>query len=161
MYGAELYIFQYGDRAFLVDSRDSISTWGFDLRDGGFYKIVADVTFLNGGIAGYVNYPEIKSITSCDEVSPFEIDLPSIEEDGFGLLLIGDYADGDVLLRSRNGNAVWKDGSWVYRYDKELKLDDGTVALVGKDVGKEDVQDGIAAGVLSCADYFVMPKASQ
>jgi major membrane immunogen (membrane-anchored lipoprotein) len=45
-----------------------------DLIDGASYLVTADVTFLNGGVAGYVDYPQIDRIISIEEIttSPHE-----------------------------------------------------------------------------------------
>ena len=40
--------------------------------------------------------------------------LPSVADQTYGLMLIGDYADGDVLFNERGIMAVWKDGGWLY-----------------------------------------------
>jgi hypothetical protein len=60
------------------------------MKDGGFYKLTADVKYLNGGVAGYVNYPDIKNVSNCEEISPLDLHLPSITEKRYGLCLIGD-----------------------------------------------------------------------
>ena len=127
------------------------------LQDGHFYKLVADVTYLNGGIAGYVNFPEIQQVKSCEETSPYDMDLPAITDTVYGLTIIGDYADGDVLLYEGGIKAVWKDGAWIWHYDNDLTTEDGQRALVRKGTTKEDVQAGIDAGVLACENYFVLP----
>ena len=157
---AQLYVFQFDDDVWTVDGCYDVGSAGEPLKDGGFYKMVADVTFLNGGIAGYVNYPQIEQVKSYESVSPFDIGLPSIEEKIYGVVLIGDYADGDILLHEQGKKAVWKDGAWIYRYDKDMKLPDGTNALVRSGVSESDVQAGIERGVLSCEDYFVLPKVN-
>ena len=46
----------------------------------------------------------------------------------------------------------------MYRYDSQLKLEDGAVVLIRTGVGEQDVQTGIDSGVLSCEDYFVLPS---
>lgn len=157
--GAELYVFQFDGRTKTVKDFYEVSAASAEpLRDGGFYRLVADVNYLNGGVAGYVDYPEIRSVRSCTEVSPLDIGLPTISEQPYGLTLIGDYADGDVLLNSQTTMAVWKDGDWAYVYDKTIKLPDGRTAGVRKGVTEADVQAGIENGVLSCPEYFVVPS---
>ena len=154
----EFYVFQLGDETIETsDYHYSVNLSGEELQDGHFYKVVADVTYLNGGIAGYVDYPQIERVISCEEVSPFDMGLPSTEDKRYGLTLIGDYADGDVLYYSITEQAVWKDGKWVYTYGKELELPDGTEVAVRSGVTEEEVQAGMKKGVLSCADYFVLP----
>jgi hypothetical protein len=159
--GAELYVFQYDGSTYTVDTCYTVDNFGMPLEDGCFYKVVADVRYLNGGVAGYVNYPEIKQVTSCEQVSPFEMGLPSTEDAVYGVTLIGDYADGDVLLYEMGKIAVWKDGSWVYRYKDVIDLPDGSKAAVRTGVSANDVQAGIANGVLCCEDYFVLPQKKQ
>lgn len=53
--------------------------------------------------------------------------------------------------------AVWKDGSWVYRYNKETKRDDGTIIYYRDGVSEDTISQGIENGILSCEDYFVVP----
>ena len=155
---AQLRVFVIDGRSKTVDTLDEVDVASEkELEEGHFYDVVADVTYLNGGIAGYVNYPEIERVTSCEDVSPLEMGLPALEPDKYGLMLIGDYADGDVLLRAYGKAAVWKDGAWVYRYDKEIDLPDGKKAAVRKGVTADSVSAGASTGVLSCADYFVLP----
>ena len=155
---ARLRVFVMDDRCKTVDTLDEVDVMGEkELEEGHFYNVVADVTYLNGGIAGYVNYPDVERVTSCSDASPFEMGLPALEPNKYGLLLIGDYADGDVLLRAYGKAAVWKDGAWVYRYDKEIDLPDGKKAAVRKGVTADSVSAGASTGVLSCADYFVLP----
>lgn len=157
----EILAFQFDGRPMTLDYfYDLDGYYGEDLRDGGFYKIVADVELLNGGVAGYVDYPEIKAVTSVEEVSPLDLGLPSIDESTYGLALIGDYADGDVLLNIYQAIAVWKDGEWAWRYDKQVKLADGRSAFVAKGVTEEDAQQGAESGVLANEDYFILPSSA-
>jgi len=156
----ELYVFQIDGQSTIVGEYfyQMYLPTSKELEEGHFYRVVADVTYLNGGIAGYVNYPEIESVKSCDEVSPFDIGLPSIRDKSYGLLLIGDYADGDLLFREMGTRAVWKDGAWIYRYDNDIELSDGRAACVREGITTDDVQEGMKQGVLSCEDYFVLPS---
>ena len=112
---------------------------------------------LNGGVAGYVDCPQIGDVSSCEEIAPDNLNLPTTEENCYGLTRIGDYADGDLLFYEAGVKAVWKDGAWVYRYDRDLKFEDGTRALCREGVTEDDVRAGMEAGVRSCADYFVLP----
>lgn len=156
--GAEMYVFPYEDMVVTAfDSQSVQLPWNEPLEQGKFYKVIADVEYLNGGIAGYVNYPEIKSVSSVKEVSPFDMGLPSIKDGRYGLRLIGDYADGDIFFNEVRIMAVWKDGSWIWSYDDTIELEDGTAVCVRKGVTDEQVHAGIDDGVLSCADYFVLP----
>lgn len=157
MENVEIGMFCIDGDAFLIDDMytERVS-YGEEYKDGHFYKAVADITYLNGGVAGYVNYPQINSIDAVKEVSPYELGLSSIADKAYGLVLIGDYADGDVLLNTYNKMAVWKDGSWIREFKKTVKLDDGTIAGVREGVDKAEVQEGIANGVLSCDDYFAL-----
>lgn len=155
---AEMYVFPYEDMVVTAfDSQSVQLPWNDPLEQGKFYKVIADVEYLNGGIAGYVNYPEIKSVSSVKEVSPFDMGLPSIKDGRYGLRLIGDYADGDVFFNEVRTMAVWKDGSWIWSYDDTIELEDGTAVCVRKGVTDEQVRAGIDGGVLSCEDYFVLP----
>ena len=40
-----------------------------ELEEGKVYKLIADVTLLNGGVAGYVDYPQIERVISIEEIS--------------------------------------------------------------------------------------------
>lgn len=66
-YDAKIYAFMYEDRVYTVDSIYEIKTYAAEsMKNGGFYKLTADVNYLNGGVAGYVNYPEIKDVSECE-----------------------------------------------------------------------------------------------
>ena len=111
-YGEEIYIFSFNDSIYTVDEIYDISRGMSEpVEDGRFCLMAADVTYLNGGVAGYVNYPEVKNVIELKDVSPLEINLPEISSARGGLSLIKDYAEGDVLLDSYSDRAVWKDGN--------------------------------------------------
>lgn len=156
---AEIYAFMYEGQVYTADTIDKINPYDATaiMKDGGFYKLTADVKYLNGGVAGYVNYPDIKSVSNCEEISPLDLHLPSITEKRYGLCLIGDYADGDIYLNEYGKIGIWKDGSWIYRYDKSYEGEGGTFICSKSDVSKEAVQEGIDNGVLCCEEYFVVP----
>lgn len=159
----EFYVFQLGEETIMVsDHYYTVDvSRGEPLEDGGFYKVKADVTYLNGGVAGYVDFPQITHVTSIEKASPFDIGLPSLAEKRYGLMLIGDYADGDVLFNEHDTMAVWKDGSWLFRYGSRIELADETLAGVAKGITAEDVQAGIKEGILCCKDYFaLLPDSS-
>ncbi|MBQ9068521.1 MAG: hypothetical protein IJ131_05575 [Eggerthellaceae bacterium] len=40
-----------------------------ELEDGKRYLLTADITFLNGGVAGYVDYPQIENVINIEEIS--------------------------------------------------------------------------------------------
>ena len=157
--GARFYVFAYEGEAFMADVHGygvNVS-YGEPLKDG-FYQVVADVTYLNGGIAGYVDYPEVKSVASVQPVSPFDMGLPATKDEVYGVTLIGDYADGDVLVYGGGPKLVWKDGAWAYHYDNTVNLSDGRSALVRSGVTADEVQAGADEGVLSNENYFVLPQ---
>lgn len=154
----EFYVFQYGEKTFTVKDPVTVKVAGtMPLEDGKFYKVTADVTYLNGGVAGYVNYPEIGSVSNCEEVSPLDIGLPSIEDGYYGVTLVGDYADGDVFVLEAGVEALWKDGEWLYRYDDMVELDHGVYACCLTGVTPREILDGMKSGVLACEEYFVLP----
>lgn len=153
---AEFYTFQYGGDSLTVDNGYEVDLRS-DLEDGKFYKVIADVRYLNGGVAGYVDYPEIKDVISIEEVSPFELNLPAIEDQRYGLTLVGDYADGDVFYYGSGTMALWKDGKWTCKYGQSKELDDTRIVCLRKGVKLEDVQARIDAGTISCEDFFVLP----
>ena len=159
---SKLLVFVLDGKAYTVDTFYEVSIpVNEPLQEGCFYKVVADVTYLNGGVAGYVNYPQVQRVAACVEVSPFDIGLPSIEDASYGLSLIGDYADGDVLLNERFAKAVWQDGEWIWRYDNEVDLRDGIRALICAGYLDVDVYQGIDDGILSCENYFILPAEGQ
>ena len=155
---AKILVYVLDQKAYTLYYGYVINYYGEPLREGGFYEIIADVTYLNGGVAGYVNYPKISSIKSYEEVSPLNLGLPSIRENIYGLSLIGDYADADVFLNEYRKMAVWKDGSWIYRYDRSKKEEDGTVICYRNDVSEEEINAGREEGILLCENYFVLPQ---
>lgn len=66
----EIEVFKQEGRVYTVDSEYEIPelSGNPDLVDGKHYKLTADVTFLNGGVAGYVDYPQIDRIISIEEI---------------------------------------------------------------------------------------------
>ena len=152
-----IVIFQFDQHVYTLENFYEIDYYGKTLEDGGFYELTADIDYLNGGIAGYVDFPEIKRIIDCKEISPFDLNLPLCSERRYGLTYIGDYADGDFLLHEMRIMAVWKDGDFVWRYDKEKSEEDGTLICYREGVSEDEIREGIKKGILSCADYFVEP----
>ena len=126
-------------------------------QDSQFYRIVADVTYVSGGLAGYTNEIEDMHEKSFNRISVSDLNIPSVTEQRYGLTRIGDYADGDLFLNAFGKRAVWKDGKWIYRYDKVSDGKDGTLVCRRNGVTDEEIEAGIAKGILSCADYFVAP----
>ena len=158
--GEVVYIFQMDGKIYMIEPRYEIDLNGRELEDGCFYRMRADITYLNGGVAGYVNYPDNIDVISIDKISAFDLDLPKVTEKRYGLGFIGDYADGDILLHEYSQKAVWKDGEWLWHYDKELKREDGSQVLYRDGVTEEQIEKGIEEGILSCAEYFVEPAIS-
>ncbi|MDO4796808.1 MAG: hypothetical protein Q4A01_02180 [Coriobacteriales bacterium] len=151
-----------GDEAIRVtngEQLDMVTTP--DMQDGHFYRVVADVEYLSGGVAGYDRYPDIQDVVSVTEVSPNEVDVPTFDERRFGFVKIGDYADGDYLYTSYYDAAVLKDGKWVYTYTKEYDRPDGSNVRHVADVSKEKIEEGIDGGVVCCEDYFLIPPKSE
>ena len=156
--GVTIDLFCFEGKLYSVDRSESVQVYlNQEAQDGEFYRIVADVTYLNGGIAGYVNYPKIEDVTSVKKISASDLDIPSITEECYGLTRIGDYADGDLFLNSFDMMAVWKNGKWIYRYNEGSAAEDGRYICRRKGVTDEEIEAGVAKGVLSCADYFVAP----
>ncbi|MCR5108410.1 MAG: hypothetical protein K6B28_09625, partial [Lachnospiraceae bacterium] len=112
--GVTLYVFRMDGETYTVDGTERVEV-DEQLEDGRFYKLVADVTFLNGGVAGYYNYPQIEQVLSCDEIEPSDLKLPAISEKIYGLVNIGDYADGDILFNNYYEAYVWEDGEWIWK----------------------------------------------
>ena len=156
-YGETRYVFQMDGDIYMIDPAYRLDYFGYDLEDGRFYELTADITYLNGGVAGYVDFPQIDKVLDCKEVSAFDLNLPSITQKRYGLTLIGDYGQGDIFLHEYFKMAVWEDGKWIWQYDKQMEKDDGTLVCYRNDANMEDIEKGIAEGVLSCREYFVMP----
>ena len=154
----EIFLFQINGRVYTVDGVYPVDRFiDEEMEDGGFYRITADVTILNGGVAGYYNFPQIDQVKECVPVSWSDLNLPAVSEKQYGLVLIGDYGDGDVFLRESGMKAVWKDGDWIWQYSKETDRDDGTRICLREGVTEETAEKGISEGILSCEDYFVIP----
>ncbi|MDO5134174.1 MAG: hypothetical protein Q4D81_14515 [Eubacteriales bacterium] len=154
----QIDVFRMNGQVYTVENVYPVDCYlGEEEKDGGFYRILADVTFLNGGVAGYYNFPQIRQVKEWTEVSPFDIGLPVITEKQYGVVLIGDYADGDIFLRESGKKAVWKDGDWIWQYSRETVTADGKRVCLREGVTEEEAGQGIADGVLSCGDYFVIP----
>lgn len=68
--GAELEIFVQDGKVYTKDKEYQLTGFpGYEeLEDGKNYKLTADVTFLNGGVAGYVDYPQIERVISIEEI---------------------------------------------------------------------------------------------
>lgn len=159
---AELDAVVYQGRAILVPSGYTIEH-SFDggLQEGRFYRIVADVNYLHGGVAGYDGYPEVKSVHSVEEVSPDVLDIPDISQRGSGVMKIGDYAEGDYLLYEYGKMAVLSQGTWVWAYDQSYQRPDGSVACYRDGVDQDAIEAGIGSGVYGCADYFLVPALTK
>lgn len=151
------HIFPMDDKVYMIDPAYAIDFPYGELKEGCFYEIKADITYLNGGVAGYVDYPEIDRLIDCKEISPFDLKLADITEKRYGLLFIGDYAEGDIFLNEYNKAALWMDGQWIWQYDKKTEREDGTFVCYVKDVDMDTIEKGISEGVLACKEYFVLP----
>lgn len=159
-----IYVFRFGDEFietgnyYQVDFQPEQQT-----SDGAFYKIIADVTYHNGGEVGLNNYPEFRNIHSITEVSIDDLTLPAIENKQSGLTKVGDYADVDYCLWSRDNlkgkesSGVYKDGKWLYTYDSSMVGKDGTYICYNNSVTNEQIDSGIKSGIICCEDYFVIP----
>ena len=69
--GVEIEVFVRDGRAYTVDYEYEIPELsGYDeMEEGKHYKLTADVTFLNGGVAGYVDYPQVDRVISIEELA--------------------------------------------------------------------------------------------
>ena len=68
-----------------------------------------------------------------------------------------DKWDGVTTNVQLTGRKLWKDGKWIYRYNKASDGKDGTLICRRNGVTDEEIEAGVAKGILSCADYFVAP----
>ncbi|MBR1828005.1 MAG: hypothetical protein IJ781_00645 [Atopobiaceae bacterium] len=154
----ELDIVMYGDKAILVPSGEPLESYlDQDLADAHFYRVVADVDYLSGGVAGYTNYPDVKSVKSITEESPDDLAIPSISEKKYGFIKLDGYENADYLLREYGNIAVLTGSSWTYRYDESLERDDGSTVCYSKGVNEAQIEAGIADGVTCCEDYLLIP----
>ena len=135
--------------------------FGDELLEGHFYRIVADVDYLYGGVAGYDRFPQVRSVHSVEEVPADELSIPDVGQRGSGLLKIGEYAEGDYLLYEYGKMAVLSQGTWVYVYDHLYQRPDGSVACYRDGVDQDTIEQGIAGGVYGCADYFLVPALTK
>ena len=125
---------------------------------GHFYHAIADVDYLNGGIAGYYNYPEVQRVLSVKEVPASDVSMPTVKEQSYGVVRLDGYAEGDYLLNEYGNAAVLKDNEWIYKYDKSKRKEDGTVVLFKSGVGEESIDAGVAKGTVCCEDYLLLPS---
>ena len=155
---ATIYIFGFEGKALSVEDCEQVDIQA-EIIDGGFYKVVADIEYLNGGVAGYYRHPVIKTLHNIKEVSPDDLNIQELRPDvNYGLSRIGDYGDGDILLYD-SSKGVWRDVNWVYSYKDVMYLNNGREILVRdkKEVTPEIVERGLAESITSCPDYFAMP----
>lgn len=154
-----LYAFRYGDKCIETEHCYEIDV-PLDMMpvDGAFYEIVADVTFLDGGIAGFIHMPEIRKIRSCKEISVEELSFSSIESESYGLLELGDYCDGELLLCGQGIKAVYDNGKWIYSYSNYMYIDTNQAVYYNGVITEEQIKAGMENGVICCEDYFVMPQ---
>ncbi|MBR3224818.1 MAG: hypothetical protein IKF78_05810 [Atopobiaceae bacterium] len=158
--GETLDVVVFEGRPVILSSGYELDGVGEDVKEGHFYRVVADVEYLNGGIAGYVNYPDVKDIHSVKEVSIDDLQIPSIEESRSGFVRLNGYGGADYLFVGYGKSGVYKDGAWLYSYKSSKKLDDGSIVLCKNDLDEQKAKEGIANGVYCCEDYFLMPKES-
>ena len=161
----QLDIVMYGEKAILISTGESVDSHLIDdvkdVKDGRFYRVVADVNYLSGGIAGYYNYPEIKNVWSVKEISPKDLAIPSITEKQYGFLKLDGYKNADYLLREYGICAVLSGKKWVYSYDKTLQREDGSTICYRDGVDEASIAAGIAKGVNCCKDYLLIPAPKQ
>lgn len=159
---ATLYAFRFGDDCIETEDFYDINVPLDKIpKDGAFYKITADVSYVSGGIAGYLLKPEIVKLHKCEEISINELSFPSIEEDAYGFVSLEGYVDADYLLNMRGWTAVYKDGEWIYTYSTTIHLNDNQDVYCNEGVTEEQVSEGMENGILFCEDYFVMPIREQ
>ena len=158
--GEPLDVVVFEGSPIILSSGYELKGLGEDVKEGHFYRVVADVEYLNGGIAGYVNYPDVKDIHSVKEVSIDDLQIPSIEESRSGFVRLNGYGGADYLFVGYGKSGVYKDGAWLYGYKSSKKLDDGSVVLCKAGLDEQKAKEGIANGVYCCEDYFLMPKES-
>ena len=154
--GDTIYIFQMDGASYIIDPSYEIWLTDDRLEDGHFYALTADITYVNGGYAGYYNFPEFDEY-DLREVSPYDLGFPDVREKRYGLTLIGDYGEGDIFLHEYRKMALWKDGNWIWHYDRSMDREDGSMVCYREDVTIEEIEEGIEKGILSCEEYFVQP----
>lgn len=157
-----LDVAQVDGKTRLLSSGEVLQLYSGDqLREGAFYRVVADVDYLNGGIAGYVDYPDIQHIYSCKEIRLDDLDLPAYGDEIYGGTFIGDWVDSDILLYCNNDAFVYRNGKWMYEYSSSYERKDGSTVLLAVGVSEKDAEAGIADGAVFCADYFMLPTIEE
>ena len=157
-----IYVFRFGDEYIETGNYYKVSLpEDISIEDGTFCKIVADVTYSDGGIAAFHHYPTLNKIHSCTEISPDDLDLPYLSREKFGLTRTSGYAGIDYFLWARGSAGVYKDGKWLYTYECSKNSTDGSVLCYNEGVTEEQINKGIAEGILCCEDYFITPEADE
>lgn len=128
---------------------------GYDeLEEGKHYKLTADVTYLNGGVAGYVDYPQIDRVISIEEI-------PSEESSGDTRLLLSINGE-DVEVAWENNQAVEDLITLAKNQPYEIKLskysDFEQVGPIGDNLSSDDEQMTTEPGdiVLYSGDQLVI-----
>lgn len=154
---AELPFVVYDGQPILIPVGEALNSSFGELEEGHFYRAVADVDYLYGGIAGYDGYPDVKHVSSVEEVSPDDLQIPGLDESSFGVVRLDGYAGGDFLLFEYGRMAVLKGQEWVWHYDEYRVRGDRTYVCYKNGVTEEAIEAGIAKGVYGCEDYFLVP----
>lgn len=116
-----------------------------DMSEGKHYKLTADVTFLNGGVAGYVDYPQIERVISIEEISQANV-TDETNETGLSLII-----DGVEMEVEWEDNAPVKALKEIVK-DKPLEIQMSMyggfeqVGDIGTELPAEDVQTTTKAG---------------
>lgn len=160
--GDTIYVIRYGSKIFETENYNKLDySFNPQLIEGAFYKVVADIEYLSGGVAGYCRYPEIKNVHSCEEVSIDELSLPKTGEEEYGLIDIRDYADADYLINYDGCYGVGQNGRLLYKYDNRRENEDGSYSFYNGEITQEEIDKGVESGTVCCIDYFYMPAVSK
>jgi hypothetical protein len=155
---AELGIVVFDGLPILVPSGESIDYHFGNLEEGHFYRVVADVDYLYGGVAGYDGYPDVKSVSALEEVSPDELAIPGLDERSYGVVRLDGYAGADYLLSEYGRMAVLAGNEWIWRYDRYRVREDKSYVCYNDGVTDEAIEEGIAQGIVGCEEYFLVPS---
>ena len=68
--GEVIEVYMEDGRVYTADGQYELSELAAydEIEEGGRYKVTADITYLNGGVAGYVDFPQIDRVISIERI---------------------------------------------------------------------------------------------
>lgn len=147
--GVEIEIYREDNHVYTAAEGYDITQYvnNDEIIDGKHYILTADVTFLNGGVAGYVDYPQIDRVISIEEINiSMKMDIDGIE-------VSVKWEDNSAV---RELEELIADGSYEIKLSKYSDFEQ--VGSIGKTLTSEDKQMTTEAGdiVLYQGDQIVI-----